>query len=157
MIIIKIINKKFQIKQLEPILYNKDEPVVKVLEFRSAGKSYNTANTKPKIPTKTIIKPITNYKSTPGNKTYTQNRIYTTTIQDKNTRGGPGSAIKTTTITSYSNFRGSSGTGDRGQIVKETNTKVQMGNISQFQNQSKPVTTTTTERKVYTQTNFSKK
>lgn len=157
----KNINKKFyqsEIKQLEPILYNKGEPVIEYLEFRSAGKSYNTANTKPKIPPKTVVKPTTNYKSAQGTKTYTQNRTYTTTTQDKNTRGGPGSAIKTTTTTtSNSNFRGSSGTGDRDQIVKETTTKVQMGNRSQFQNQSKPVTSTTTERKIYTQTNFLKK
>lgn len=156
----KNINKKFyqsEIKQLEPILYNKGEPVIEHLEFRSAGKSYNTANTKPKIPPKTVVKPTTNYKSAQGAKTYTQNRTYTTTTQDKNTRGGPGSAIKTTTTISNSNFRGSSGTGDRGQIVKETTTKVQMGNRSQFQNQSKPVTSTTTERKIYTQTNFLKK
>ena len=157
----KNINKKFyqsEIKQLEPILYNKGEPVIEHLEFRSAGKSYNTANTKPKIPPKTVVKPTTNYKSAQGTKTYTQNRTYTTTTQDKNTRGGPGSAIKTTTTTtSNSNFRGSSGTGDRDQIVKETTTKVQMGNRSQFQNQSKPVTSTTTERKIYTQTNFLKK
>ena len=156
----KNINKKFyqsEIKQLEPILYNKGEPVIEYLEFRSAGKSYNTANTKPKIPPKTVVKPTTNYKSAQGAKTYTQNRTYTTTTQDKNTRGGPGSAIKTTTTTSNSNFRGSSGTGDRDQIVKETTTKVQMGNRSQFQNQSKPVTSTTTERKIYTQTNFLKK
>ena len=157
----KNINKKFyqsEIKQLEPILYNKGEPVIEHLEFRSAGKSYNNANTKPKIPPKTVVKPTTNYKSAQGAKTYTQNRTYTTTTQDKNTRGGPGSAIKTTTTTtSNSNFRGSSGTGDRDQIVKETTTKVQMGNRSQFQNQSKPVTSTTTERKIYTQTNFLKK
>ena len=156
----KNINKKFyqsEIKQLEPILYNKGEPVIEYLEFRSAGKSYNTANTKPKIPPKTVVKPTTNYKSAQGTKTYTQNRTYTTTTQDKNTRGGPGSAIKTTTTISNSNFRGSSGTGDRDQIVKETTTKVQMGNRSQFQNQSKPVTSTTTERKIYTQTNFLKK
>lgn len=156
----KNINKKFyqsEIKQLEPILYNKGEPVIEYLEFRSAGKSYNTANTKPKIPPKTVVKPTTNYKSAQGTKTYTQNRTYTTTTQDKNTRGGPGSAIKTTTTISNSNFRGSSGTGDRGQIVKETTTKVQMGNRSQFHNQSKPVTSTTTERKIYTQTNFLKK
>ena len=156
----KNINKKFyqsEIKQLEPILYNKGEPVIEYLEFRSAGKSYNTANTKPKIPPKTVVKPTTNYKSAQGAKTYTQNRTYTTTTQDKNTRGGPGSAIKTTTTIGNSNFRGSSGTGDRDQIVKETTTKVQMGNRSQFQNQSKPVTSTTTERKIYTQTNFLKK
>lgn len=156
----KNINKKFyqsEIKQLEPILYNKGEPVIEYLEFRSAGKSYNNANTKPKIPPKTVVKPTTNYKSAQGTKTYTQNRTYTTTTQDKNTRGGPGSAIKTTTTISNSNFRGSSGTGDRDQIVKETTTKVQMGNRSQFHNQSKPVTSTTTERKIYTQTNFLKK
>ena len=153
----KNLNKKFyqsEIKPLEPIMFNKGEPKVEYMEFRSSGKNYNTNNnTKPKIAPKTIIKPTTNYNTNPGNKSYTQNRTYTNTTQPKTTsnRGG---TTTTTVRTTGTNLRGSSGTG---QIVKETTTKVQMGSRSQYQNPSKPVVTTTTERKVYTQNNFFKK
>ena len=67
------------------------------------------------------------------------------------------STVKTTTTNTNNNLRGSAGTGNGGKIVKETTTKVQMGSRSQFQNQSKPVVKTTTERKVYNQNNFFKK
>ena len=63
-------------------------------------------------------------------------------------RGGMGTSVKTTTTV----YRGSNMGGD-GEIIKETNTKVQMGSRS-YKNQSQPTTYTTSERKVYTQKNF---
>lgn len=153
----KNLNKKFyqsQIIPLEPLVFNKGEPSVEYLEFRSAGKNYNTANnTKPKIAPKTIVKPTTTYNTNQGNKTYTQTRTYANTSQAKNT-GNRGGVSNTTVKTTGTNLRGSSGTG---QIVKETTTKVSMGSRSQYQNQSKPTVSTTTERKVYNQNNFFKK
>lgn len=65
-------------------------------------------------------------------------------------RGGMSNSIKTTTSTVY---RGNNMGGGDGQIIKETNTKVQMGSRSQY-NPTKTNTYTSTERKVYNQKNF---
>lgn len=158
----KNLNKKFyqsEIKTLEPYAFNKGEPIVEYLEFRSAGKNYNS-NPNPKVAPKTIVKPTTTYNINQANKSYTQNRTYTNTNQLKNTgtsnsnRGGISNTTRTTNTTSNPSFRGSTG---KGTIVKETTTKVQMGSRSQYHNQGKPVVSTTTERKVYNQNNFFKK
>ena len=52
---------------------------------------------------------------------------------------------------------GNTGSGNSGNIVKETTTQVKMGSRSQFNNQSKPIVTTTVDRKSYNQSNLSKK
>jgi hypothetical protein len=159
------INPKFyfsEIKTLEPILLNKGEPNTEIMPMRSDGKSYTTTKTVTKTVTKTPAKPVTNYSNTRGTNNYTQNRSYNNAYQPKTNIGvsnrGNVSTAKTTTSTTKTNtYRGASGTGDSGKIVKETTTKVQMGSRSQFQNQSKPITTTSTERKVYDKNNFFKK
>ena len=159
------INPKFyfsEIKTLEPILLNKGEPNTEVMPMRSDGKSYTTTKTVTKTVTKAPAKPVTNYSNTRGTNNYTQSRSYNNAYQPKTNIGvsnrGNVSTAKTTTSTTKSNtYRGASGTGDSGKIVKETTTKVQMGSRSQFQNQSKPITTTSTERKVYDKNNFFKK
>jgi hypothetical protein len=159
------INPKFyfsEIKTLEPILLNKGEPNTEIMPMRSDGKSYTTTKTVTKTVTKAPAKPVTNYSNTRGTNNYTQNRSYNNAYQPKTNIGvsnrGNVSTAKTTTSTTKTNtYRGASGTGDSGKIVKETTTKVQMGSRSQFQNQSKPITTTSTERKVYDKNNFFKK
>ena len=87
--------------------------------------------------------------------TYNNSSYQPKTATGVNNRG-VGSTVKTTTTTSNSS-RGNTGTGGSGQIVKETTTKVQMGRRSQFQNPVKPITTVSTERKVYDKNNFFKK
>ena len=158
------INPKFyfsEIKTLEPILFNKGEPNTEVMTFRSQGKNFTTTKTVTKTVTKPPSKPVTNYNTTRASNNYTQNRTYNnSSYQPKTATGvnnrGVGSTVKTTTTTSNS-YRGNTGTGGSGQIVKETTTKVQMGRRSQFQNQVKPITTVSTERKVYDKNNFFKK
>ena len=146
---------------MEPILFNKGEPNTEVMTFRSQGKNYTTTKTVTKTVTKPPSKPVTNYNTTRASNNYTQNRTYNnSSYQPKTATGvnnrGVGSTVKTTTTTSNSS-RGNIGTGGSGQIVKETTTKVQMGRRSQFQNQVKPITTVSTERKVYDKNNFFKK
>ena len=151
------INPQFyssEIKELKPILYNKGEPNVEILKFRSNGKNVNTTTTIKKT-TITNTKPVINYSSNRGNNNYDQNRSKTNTMQlrgnyGKNNLGGTSNIVRTSG-TNYKNNTGS------GSIVKETNTTVTMGSRSQYQNQSKPVVTTTSERKVYNQNNFFKK
>ena len=151
------INPKFyssEIKILEPILFNKGEPTVEYLEFRSQGKKYNTTRTVKKVETK----PVINYSSNRGTNNYTPSRTYNNTTQLKNPSAnnnrGVGSTVK---VSTSSNYKGNAGTGSGGGIIKETTTKVQMGSRSQFNSQNKPITTTTTERKVYNQNNLFKK
>lgn len=151
------INPKFyttEIRILEPILFNKGEPSVEYLEFRSQGKKYNTTRTVKKVE----IKPVINYSSNRGTNNYTPSRTYNNTTQLKNAsvnnNRGLGSTVK---VSTSSNYKGNAGTGSGGGIVKETTTKVQMGSRSQFNSQNKPITTTTTERKVYNQNNLFKK
>ena len=108
---------------------------------------------------------MTNYSNNRGASNYTQSRVNTNTnknynnnINSKNTSSnrGVGNTIKTTSTSS--NYRANTG-GDRsGKIVKETTTKINMGNRSQFQNnQVKPVSTTSTEKIIMNQNSFFKK
>jgi hypothetical protein len=148
------INPQFyssEIKSLDPLIFNKAEPQIQILEFRSDGKNYNTTRTI----TKTIVKPVVNYNTNRGSNI----KSYANTNQLKNNssaaKRGVASATKTTTSSSTANYRGKSG--NDGGIVKETTTQVKMGSRSQFNNQSKPIVTTTVDRKSYNQSNFSKK
>ena len=150
------INPKFyttEIRILEPIVFNKGEPYVEYLEVRSQGKKYNTTRTVKKVETK----PVINYSSNRGTNNYTPSRTYNNTTQLKNAsvnnNRGLGSTVK---VSTSSNYKGNAGTGSGG-IIKETTTKVQMGSRSQYNSQNKPITTTTTERKVYNQNNLFKK
>jgi hypothetical protein len=167
-----------EIKKLEPINRQKDgEKLENVEVFRSEGKVYN--NYPKETKTSTTTKTTTTYNR---GSNYTQNQNYRggatsntvnrgatgnsmtgrggmatsmsgrggMTSSSANNRGGMGTSVKTTTT--YT--RGSNmGSGRDGEIIKETNTKVQMGSRS-YKNTSQPITTTTSERKVYTQKNF---
>ena len=154
------INPQFytsEIKELKPKINKKGEPNVEILTFRSNGKNYTTTTTIKKMATTT--KPTTNYSNNRSNTSkYTQNRTVTTnTNNNDQLRSNYG---KNNNLGGHSSYIKSSGTNTgrgSGKIVKETTTKVTMGSRSQFQNQSKPVVTTTSERKVYDQNNFFKK
>ena len=158
------INPKYyssEIKTLEPLIFTTGEPIVEILEFRSAGKNYNTTQTI----TKTEIKPVTNYSNNRGKSNYTQSRVYNNTNNNYNNKNvnsknnstrGVGNTIKTTTTSS--NYRVNTGGDGSGKIVKETTTKINMGRRSQFHNnQVIPVSTTSTEKVIMNQNNFFKK
>ena len=158
------INPKYyssEIKTLEPLIFTTGEPIIEILEFRSAGKNYTTTQTI----TKTQIKPVTNYSNNRGQSNITQSRGYTNTSNNKNTNlksntnnnnRGVGNTIKTTSTSS--NYRVNTGGDGSGKIVKETTTKVNMGRRSQFiNNQVKPVSSTSTEKIIINQNNFFKK
>ena len=157
-----------EIKKLDPILRQKEKEKVEYIEtFRSSG-GYNKS---PTSTTKTMTKTTTTYNRGGGSK-YTQSQNYRSGATNTSTnnrggassisargatnsssnRGGVGTTVRTTSnYTRTSNTGGASGRD--GEIIKETNTKVQMGSRS-FKNQSQPTTYTTTERKVYNQNNF---
>ena len=133
------INPKYyssEIKTLEPLIFTTGEPIIEILEFRSAGKNFTTTQTI----TKTQIKPVTNYSNNRGQSNITQSRGYTNTSNNKNTNlksntnnnRGVGNTIKTTSTSS--NYRVNTGGDGSGKIVKETTTKVNMGRRSQFIN-----------------------
>ena len=150
------INPQFyssEIKTLDPLTFNKGEPHIEILKFRSNG---NTGNTTQTI-TRTVVKPVVNYTTNRSNNI----RSYSNTNQLKNNattaKRGVVGTVKTTTSTSTTNYRGNTGSGNSGNIVKETTTQVKMGSRSQFNNQSKPIVTTTVDRKSYNQSNLSKK
>ena len=158
------INPKYyssEIKNLEPLVFNSGEPIIEILEFRSAGKNYTTTKTTTIIK-KTEVKPKTNYNNTRGTSSITQTKVYNN--NNKNLKAnninsnnrGVGNSIKTTTTSS--NYRSNTGNDGSGKIVKETTTKVQMGRRSQFlNNQVKPVSTTSTEKVIMNQNSFFKK
>ena len=158
------INPKYyssEIKNLEPLVFNSGEPIIEILEFRSAGKNYTTTKTTTIIK-KTEVKPKTNYNNTRGTSSITQTKVYNN--NNKNLKAnninsnnrGVGNSIKTTTTSS--NYRANTGNDGSGKIVKETTTKVQMGRRSQFlNNQVKPVSITSTEKVIMNQNSFFKK
>ena len=157
------INPKYyssEIKNLEPLVFNSGEPIIEILEFRSAGKNYTTTKTTTIIK-KTEVKPKTNYNNTRGTSSITQTKVYnnnknlkTNNINSNNR--GVGNSIKTTTTSS--NYRANTGGDGSGKIVKETTTKVNMGRRSQFiNNQVKPVSSTSTEKIIINQNSFFKK
>lgn len=158
------INPKYyssEIKNLEPLVFNSGEPIIEILEFRSAGKNYTTTKTTTIIK-KTEVKPKTNYNNTLGTSSITQTKVYNNNNKNLKTNNinsnnrGVGNSIKTTTTSS--NYRANTGNDGSGKIVKETTTKVQMGRRSQFlNNQVKPVSTTSTEKVIMNQNSFFKK
>ena len=136
-----------EIKKLKPINRGKDKEKLENIEaFRSYGKQYNTVTSN----SNTKYNPKSSTYRGGMNNTSTQKKSYVSgTSNNTYNRGGMGSSVKTTSTV----YRGSNYGGGDGEIIKETNTKVQMGSRSQY-NQTKPTTYTTSERKVYNQKNF---
>ena len=136
-----------EIKRLKPINRGKDKEKLENIEaFRSYGKQYNTVTSN----SNTKYNPKSSTYRGGMNNTSTQKKSYVSgTSNNTYNRGGMGSSVKTTSTV----YRGSNYGGGDGEIIKETNTKVQMGSRSQY-NQTKPTTYTTSERKVYNQKNF---
>ena len=152
------INPKYyfsEIKNLNPIIFDKGEINTQSLTFRSDGKNISTTRTISQPKTQT--KPVSTYSTTRTVNNYSQGRSNTNYNQSKINSGNSNRGIISTSKTTSSNYRGNSGTGNNGQIVKETTTKVQMGSRSQFNNQNKPITTTSTERRIYNQKKKKKK
>ena len=107
-----------------------------------------------------MVKPVVNYSTNRSSNVRSNPNSNQIKNNSSATKRGVGSAVKTTSGTSTVNYRGqsgSSGSGNSGNIIKETTTQVKMGNRSQFNNQSKPIVTTTVDRKSYNLNNFSKK
>ena len=137
-----------EIKKLDPIYKKKDQEKLENIEtFRSNGRVYNNSTYQ-----KTSNKTST-YNRGGMNNSSSQKKTYNSGYSNNNyNRGGMVSSTKTTTTTRVYNG-GNYVDGGDGEIIKETNTKVQMGSRSQY-NQSKPVVYNTSERKVYNQKNF---
>jgi hypothetical protein len=151
------INPKFyfsEIKTLDPLPLDKGEISTQILTFRSDGKNLSQTKTQTKTQPKIQPKPVSNTNTNRTGNNYSQGRSYTNYTQTKSNIGSSNRGIVNTaktTASSSSNYRGNPGTGSNGQIMKETTTKIQMGSRSQFNNQTKPISTTSTERKIYNQ------
>ena len=151
------INPKFyfsEIKTLDPLPLDKGEVNTQILTFRSDGKNLNQTKTQTKTQPKIQPKPVSYTNTNRTGNNYSQGRNYTNYTQTKSNIGSSNRGIVNTaktTASSSSNYRGNPGTGSNGQIMKETTTKIQMGSRSQFNNQTKPISTTSTERKIYNQ------
>ena len=151
------INPKFyfsEIKTLDPLPLDKGEISTQILTFRSDGKNLSQTKTQTKTQPKIQPKPVSNINTNRTGNNYSQGRSYTNYSQAKSNIGSSNRGIVNTaktTASSSSNYRGNPGTGSNGQIMKETTTKIQMGSRSQFNNQTKPISTTSTERKIYNQ------
>jgi hypothetical protein len=166
----KDINPMFyssEIKKLDPIHREKEKEKVEIVEiFRSSGQTKSKSPAVSKTTKKTTTS--TTYNRGGASK-YNQNQNYRSGATTSNrggvasstsNRGGAtntasnrGGAGTTTTVKTTTSYTRGSGGGKDGEIIKETNTKVQMGSRS-FKNQSQPTTYTTHERKVYNQNSF---
>ena len=141
-----------EIRKLEPIVKEKEKEKVEYLTFRNSGSSKtnyinNTSNTA-----------RNNYNSNRGNNySYNQQQKKNYSINTNtnysvnNNRGSKVSTIRTNQTYTRGNY---SGSGKDGEIVKETRTKVQMGNRSQYRNNGNPTSTVTMEKRVYNSNNF---
>ncbi len=160
-----------EIKKLDPIYKQKEKEKVEIVEnFRSTGKVYKNPPSTTNAATKSTTynrgskytqnqnnrSGATNNRGGMSSTTNTRGGMANSTSyrggmgSSTSNRGGVGSSVKTTT--SY--VRGNNyGAGGDGEIIKETNTRVQMGSRSN-KNPSQSTTYTTTERKVYNQKNF---
>ena len=136
-----------EIKKLQPISKKKEQEKIENIEnFRSKGKVYNNSPS----PSKSYTKNST-YNRGGMNSSSSQKRTYNSGSTNNYNRGG--STAKTTTTTTTKVYRGGNNMDGDGEIVKETKTRVQMGSRSQY-NQTKPVSYTTTEKKVISQKNY---
>ena len=147
-----------EIKKLEPIIKEKEKEKVEYMTFRNAGVG-NTNNV-----SNTNNKKSNNYSNTSRNYNYNvgtnnsqQKKNYSTNTNPSynyntaNTRGNKVSTVRT----NQSYMRGGNyGTGNSGEIVKETRTKVQMGSRSQFRGTINPTSSVTTEKRVYNSNTF---
>lgn len=160
-----------EIKKFDPIYKQKEKEKVEIVEnFRSTGKVYKNPPSTTNAATKSTTynrgskytqnqnnrSGATNNRGGMSSTTNTRGGMANSTSyrggmgSSTSNRGGVGSSVKTTT--SY--VRGNNyGAGGDGEIIKETNTRVQMGSRSN-KNPSQSTTYTTTERKVYNQKNF---
>lgn len=143
-----------EIKKLEPIIKEKEKEIVEYLTFRNNGNrnvntnAYNSSNTA-----------RSNYNSNRSNnynqqkKNYSNNTNPSYNYNNENNRASRINNTSSRTNQTYS--RGNySNSGKDGEIVKETRTKVQMGSRSQYRNPVNPVSSVTTEKKVYTANTF---
>ena len=141
-----------EIKKLDPIIKEKEKEKVEYLTFRNkenrnVTNTYNASNTS-----------RSNYNSNRGNNYTQQKKIYssnTNPTYNYNNENNRTSRINNASRTNQTYSRGNySNTGKDGEIVKETRTKVQMGSRSQYRNAGSPVSSVTTEKKVYTTNTF---
>ena len=149
------INSKYypsDIKKFKPIKKEKGEEKIEHIEtFRSTGRNLLSPNPT----TKTTTTKTTNYTVRPN---YKQNK-YRTGLSNPayNKEGGKVNnkvTTTTSTIRSINYKRGNNNAeNEDGEIIKETNIKVQMGSRS-FKNQSQPKTYVTQEKKVYERRKF---
>ena len=150
-----------EIKKLDPIIKEKEKEKVEYMTFRNAGagNSNNASNA-----SNANNKKSNNYSNTSRNYNYNrgtnnsqQKKNYSTNTNPSynyntaNTRGNKVSTVRTNQ--SYTRG-GNYGSGNNGEIVKETRTKVQMGSRSQFRGSSNPTSSVTTEKRVYNSNTF---
>ena len=145
-----------EIKKLDPIVKEKEKEKVEYLTFRNNGnRTINTNNTYNGSNTSR-----SNYNSNRGNNYVQQKKNYSSNTNPSynyNNENNRSSRINTTTTTrtNQTYTRGNyNNSGKDGEIVKETRTKVQMGSRSQYRNGGNPVSSVTTEKKVYTPNTF---
>ena len=137
-----------EIKKLEPIIKEKEKEKVEYMTFRNEGavninKTYNNSNT-----SRTNYNRGNNSSSSQQKKTYTSNtnRNYNSNTVNVNNRGSKAINSRSNQVYIRGNY---SQSGNSGETVKETRSKVQMGSRSQYRNSGNPKSSVTTEKRVY--------
>ena len=153
-----------EIKKLEPIVKEKEKEKVEYMTFRNSGEgnennSYNNNRNKNST-SNSRTNYNNNYNRGNNNSHSQQKKTYSSNTNPSytyipNNRGS--SKITNNVRTNQTYKRGNySGSGNNGEIVKETKTKVQMGSRSQYRNAGIPTSSVTTEKKVYSSNTFFK-
>lgn len=139
-----------EIKKLDPIIKEKEKEKVEYMTFRNTG----TSNTINNATIKTVSNTTRNNYNRGTNSNQQKKSYASNTNQPNNyNRGNKVNIVRTTQSYTRGNNYGT-GSGNDGEIVKETRTKVQMGSRSQYRGTGNPTSSVTTEKRVYNSNSF---
>ena len=148
-----------EIKKLDPIIKEKEKEKVEYLTFRNEGAGNSTIINKAYNNSNTSRANNNNNNYSRGNNSIQQkkdyssntNRNYNSNTANVNNRRNNANTVRSNQVYTRGNY---SSSGNGGEIVKETRTKVQMGSRSQYRNSGNPTSSVTTEKRVYNSNTF---
>jgi hypothetical protein len=142
------------IKKLDPVQKKKEKEKIEHIEtFRSSGKNLASPNITTTKTTKTTR--TTNNYTRPNYKPNRYRSVATNQSNNKEVGNNNNKGVTTTSTIRTTNYKRGNTNAENGdgEIIKETNIKVQIGSRS-YKNKEQPKTYITREKKVYNQKNF---
>jgi hypothetical protein len=142
------------IKKLDPVQKKKEKEKIEHIEtFRSSAKNLASPNITTTKTTKTTR--TTNNYTRPNYKQNRYRSVATNQSNNKEVGNNNNKGVTTTSTIRTTNYKRGNTNAENGdgEIIKETNIKVQIGSRS-YKNKEQPKTYITREKKVYNQKNF---